>query len=149
MLSRPWTRSPGTHKLVPTGRRGGGVYNVNGTFYAIANYCPHQGGPLCSGRARDCTIVDENAPGDAVMVQDLEYIYCPWHQRGFELATRRPPPGRFGGENMKDVAGYDTKRLFIGSHNAFGTISTAISKITLTGVAKLGEHIADALQTPT
>lgn len=26
-------------------------------------------------------------PGDAVMVRDLEYIYCPWHQWGFELAT--------------------------------------------------------------
>jgi nitrite reductase (NADH) small subunit len=25
--------------------------------------------------------------GDAVMVRDLEYIYCPWHQWGFELAT--------------------------------------------------------------
>jgi protein involved in ribonucleotide reduction len=33
---------------------------------------------------------------------------------------------------MKDVAGYDTKRLFIGgSHDAFGTISTAIFKITV------------------
>jgi glycolate oxidase len=38
-------------------------------------------------------------------------------------------PARFGGETMKDVAGYDTKRLFIGSRNAFGTISTAIFKI--------------------
>jgi glycolate oxidase len=38
-------------------------------------------------------------------------------------------PARFGGENMKDVAGYDTKRLFIGSHDAFGSISTAIFKI--------------------
>lgn len=40
-------------------------------------------------------------------------------------------PARFGGENMKDVAGYDTKRLFIGSHNTFGTIITAIFKIKL------------------
>jgi glycolate oxidase len=38
---------------------------------------------------------------------------------------------RFGGENMKDVAGYDTKRLFIGSHDAFGTITTAIFKISV------------------
>jgi glycolate oxidase len=38
-------------------------------------------------------------------------------------------PARFGGETMKDVAGYDTKRLFIGSRNAFGTISNAIFKI--------------------
>jgi nitrite reductase (NADH) small subunit len=77
----------GTHKLVPIGRHGVGVYNIGGTFYAIANYCPHQGGPLCSGRARGRTIVDETVPGDAVMVRDKEYIYCPWHQWGFELAT--------------------------------------------------------------
>jgi glycolate oxidase len=38
-------------------------------------------------------------------------------------------PARFGGETMKDVAGYDTKRLFIGSRNAFGGITTAIFKI--------------------
>ena len=36
---------------------------------------------------------------------------------------------RFGGETMKDVAGYDTKRLFIGSGNAFGSITSAIFKI--------------------
>ena len=78
---------PGTHKLVPIGRHGVGVYNVNGTFHAIANYCPHEGGPLCSGRARGRNIVDESVPGDAVMVRDQEFIYCPWHQWGFELAT--------------------------------------------------------------
>ncbi|HTU06097.1 MAG TPA: FAD-linked oxidase C-terminal domain-containing protein, partial [Trebonia sp.] len=38
-------------------------------------------------------------------------------------------PARFGGETMKDVAGYDTKRLFIGSRNAFGTVTSAIFKI--------------------
>lgn len=35
-------------------------------------------GPHHRGRKR---------PGDAVMVRDLEFIYCPWHQWGFELAT--------------------------------------------------------------
>ncbi|BAX92954.1 FAD-binding oxidoreductase [Mycobacterium shigaense] len=39
---------------------------------------------------------------------------------------------RFGGQNMKDVAGYDTKRLFIGGNNAFGTIASAIFKIAVT-----------------
>jgi glycolate oxidase len=38
---------------------------------------------------------------------------------------------RFGGENMKDVAGYDVKRLFIGSRSAFGSISAAIFKIAV------------------
>src|SRR5690242_20250361 len=48
----------GTYKLVPIGRHGVGVYNVNGTFYAIANYCPHEGGPLCAGRTRGRTVYD-------------------------------------------------------------------------------------------
>ncbi|MCV7346510.1 FAD-binding oxidoreductase [Mycolicibacterium rhodesiae] len=37
----------------------------------------------------------------------------------------------FGGQNMKDVAGYDTKRLFIGGRNAFGTITRAVFKIAV------------------
>jgi glycolate oxidase len=32
---------------------------------------------------------------------------------------------------MKDVAGYDTKRLFIGSHHVFGTITSAVFKISV------------------
>ena len=79
--------APGEHKVVPIGRHGVGVYNVGGSFYAIANYCPHEGGPLCAGRTRGRTVVDENVPGDAVMVRDKEFIFCPWHQWGFELAT--------------------------------------------------------------
>ncbi|WP_109524124.1 MULTISPECIES: Rieske (2Fe-2S) protein [Nocardia] len=78
---------PGKSKVVPIGRHGVGVYNVGGTYYAIANYCPHEGGPLCSGRTRGRTVVDESVPGDAVMVRDKEFIFCPWHQWGFELAT--------------------------------------------------------------
>lgn len=42
---------------------------------------------------------------------------------------------RFGGLNMKDIAGYDTKRLFIGSHNAFGTVASAVFKIAVTAQA--------------
>lgn len=38
---------------------------------------------------------------------------------------------RFGGENMKDVAGYDTKRLYIGGHGAFGALRTLTFKIAV------------------
>jgi glycolate oxidase len=38
---------------------------------------------------------------------------------------------RFGGENMKDVAGYDAKRLFTGSHGTFGAMATLIFKISV------------------
>ncbi|MCV7302121.1 FAD-binding protein [Mycobacterium barrassiae] len=38
-------------------------------------------------------------------------------------------PARFGAETMKDVAGYDTKRLYIGGHGAFGALTKLIFKI--------------------
>ncbi|MBU8819914.1 FAD-binding protein [Mycolicibacterium goodii] len=40
-------------------------------------------------------------------------------------------PARFGAETMKDVAGYDTKRLYISAHGAFGALVTLIFKITV------------------
>lgn len=77
----------GDHKVVPIGRHGVGVYNVNGAFYAIANYCPHEGGPLCKGRTHGQTVVDDSEPGGQAESRSGEFIYCPWHQWGFELAT--------------------------------------------------------------
>jgi nitrite reductase (NADH) small subunit len=77
----------GTHRVLPVGRYGIGVYNVKGTFYAIANHCPHEGGPLCEGRQSGRTIVDDDAVGGASIVQDGEWVYCPWHQWGISLVT--------------------------------------------------------------
>jgi nitrite reductase/ring-hydroxylating ferredoxin subunit len=77
----------GSKKIVPIGRYGVGVYNVHGRFYAIANYCPHEGGPLCVGRTHGVSVVDKDAPGGAAEARAGEFIYCPWHQWGFELAT--------------------------------------------------------------
>jgi nitrite reductase/ring-hydroxylating ferredoxin subunit len=33
------------------------------------------------------SVVADHAPGGAGVVRDGEFIYCPWHQWGFELAT--------------------------------------------------------------
>lgn len=38
-------------------------------------------------------------------------------------------PARFGAETMKDVAGYDTKRLYISARGAFGALTALIFKI--------------------
>src|SRR5207247_9105678 len=46
----------GTKRILPVGRYGIGVYNVKGAYYAIANHCPHEGGPLCQGRQGGRTI---------------------------------------------------------------------------------------------
>ncbi|MEE6177860.1 FAD-binding oxidoreductase [Mycobacterium sp. 050134] len=50
---------------------------------------------------------------------------------GVDVVLPDGAAARFGGQNMKDVAGYDTKRLFIGGNNAFGTITSAVFKIAV------------------
>ena len=41
------TLKPGEKKLVSVKGREIGVFNVNGEFFALANRCPHEGGPMC------------------------------------------------------------------------------------------------------
>lgn len=77
----------GTKRILDVGRFGIGVFNVNGEFYAVANHCPHEGGPLCAGRQGGRTVVDEGAVGETALVRDGEWIYCPWHQWGISLKT--------------------------------------------------------------
>jgi len=41
---------PGTSKIVIVKGRDIGIFNIDGSYFALANRCPHAGGPLCSGR---------------------------------------------------------------------------------------------------
>jgi len=40
-------------------------------------------------------------------------------------------PARFGAETMKDVAGCDTKRLYVRAHGAFGAPTTRHFKVAV------------------
>ena len=61
------------------------VFDVDGQFYAVLNYCTHQGGPLCEG------LLD----GTLTMTDDWEWTYscegtivsCPWHGWEFDITT--------------------------------------------------------------
>ncbi len=46
-----------------------GLFNAEGTIYALENVCPHMGGPLCEG--------------------DIEegLLTCPWHGWQFDIKT--------------------------------------------------------------
>ena len=59
----------GEGKVVKVGDKEIGLFNVNGTFYAIENACKHQGGPLGEGWTED-TVVN-----------------CPWHGWRYDLKT--------------------------------------------------------------
>lgn len=64
------------------------VYRLDGELYAIANYCTHQGGPLCEGPTTGRLQTDEN--GDALEYDDVESVVrCPWHGWRFEIPSGR------------------------------------------------------------
>ena len=85
---------PGARKLVVPfrGRAGIGVFNVNGTFHALRNLCPHKSGPVCTGRVGPLIVADAPptvAGASLNVVREGEIIRCPWHMWEFEIATGR------------------------------------------------------------
>jgi nitrite reductase/ring-hydroxylating ferredoxin subunit len=79
---------PGSMKLVPVGNFGVGVYNIDGQFHAVANYCPHEGAPICKGRIHGTNLFDEESQ-EYVRVLEGRVLRCPWHQWEFDLTTGR------------------------------------------------------------
>jgi 3-phenylpropionate/trans-cinnamate dioxygenase ferredoxin component len=66
---------PGSVKLVTVGPGVYvGVYNCDGSLYAIEDRCSHDDGPLCEGD----------------WDEDLCRVVCPRHGSAFDLATGRP-----------------------------------------------------------
>lgn len=69
--------APGTAKAVVVGGREIALFNVGGTFYALDNTCPHQGGPLAEGWIEGAQVT------------------CPWHAWTFYLASGKMTLGDY------------------------------------------------------
>lgn len=69
-----------------------GVFRVGDNFYALRNFCPHQGGPLCIGAIAGWPISDK--PGEMRMDDDAPLLACPWHGWEYDLATGQSFLGR-------------------------------------------------------
>jgi len=76
---------PGTSKLVSAGGRSIALFNVGGSFYALADKCPHESGSLCSGRIVGLAQADE--PGRYRLERRGEFVKCPWHGWEFDIRT--------------------------------------------------------------
>ena len=72
---------PGTGRTVDVKGIWIALYNVNGTFYAVDNTCPHAGGPLGEGKLAE------------------GIVECPWHGWRFNIRT-----GEWVGNNAITVA---------------------------------------------
>jgi len=60
---------PGVGAEVMVGGQAVALFNVGGTFYALAGRCPHRGGPLAQG------------------FLDGSRVSCPWHDYTFDVTT--------------------------------------------------------------
>lgn len=75
---------PGAAKTVVIDGREIAIFNVDGTFYALDNSCPHSGGSLAEGWI------------------DKETVTCPWHAWCFRLADGKMTLG-YGSVDAYDV----------------------------------------------
>jgi 3-phenylpropionate/trans-cinnamate dioxygenase ferredoxin subunit len=85
----------GGRKLVTVKGRPIALFRQGEEFFAIANRCPHLGGPLIEGvRA---ALVTSSCPGRYETSRAGEIIRCPWHAWEFDLRTGRSvsDPARF------------------------------------------------------
>lgn len=76
---------PGTRKIVSVGSKEIGIFNVNDTFHAILNICPHAFAPICNGRIEGR--VTSNGPHDLQYDATPTLLMCPWHLWEFDLET--------------------------------------------------------------
>ncbi|KHO47360.1 MAG: ferredoxin subunit of nitrite reductase and ring-hydroxylating dioxygenase [archaeon GW2011_AR5] len=64
---------PGHGKTVEANGLRIALFNVDGTFHAMDNTCPHRGGPLGEG------------------MLDNGNVICPWHGWQFDVTTGKSP----------------------------------------------------------
>lgn len=79
--------APGTHRVVKIRKLEVGVFNVDGTFYALPNVCTHQFGPLCEGTVNGTTACSAATGWRYAWVREGEIVTCPWHGLEFDITT--------------------------------------------------------------
>lgn len=80
---------PGHRKIVRVGNLEVGVFNVDGTVYALPNICTHQFGPLCQGQVAGTIVARAETNFRRAYVQEGKILVCPWHGLEFDVTTGR------------------------------------------------------------
>ena len=62
-----------------------GIFHVGGAYYALLNWCPHQGARLCEGKL--WSSLESSGPGDYQTTRRNEIIACIYHGWEFDLRT--------------------------------------------------------------
>ena len=60
------------------------VFNTDNEYYALLNYCVHQGGPVCEGVVGGTLEQDGE---ELVYSKGMGTVACPWHGWQFDIKT--------------------------------------------------------------
>jgi nitrite reductase (NADH) small subunit len=73
----------GGRKIVQIDNLSIGIFHLPEGFYALRNYCPHQGAPLCEG-----SVHGTNRPGmEFDPALEGRVLRCPWHGWEFDIPS--------------------------------------------------------------
>lgn len=73
----------GGRKIVQVEHLSIGVFHLQSGFFAVRNYCPHQGAPLCEG-----SVHGTNRPGPEIEAAlEGRVLRCPWHGWEFDIPS--------------------------------------------------------------
>ncbi|MDQ0218069.1 Rieske (2Fe-2S) protein [Peribacillus cavernae] len=76
---------PGERKIVTLERRSIGIFNIENSYYALKNVCPHYKAPLCKGVVTGMTLPSK--PKEFNWGREGEILRCPWHGWEFDIKT--------------------------------------------------------------
>jgi nitrite reductase/ring-hydroxylating ferredoxin subunit len=79
------------------------VFNVDGDYVAVANYCVHAGGPICGGTLSGM-VTAEAGEWEWGWDRDGEILACPWHGWEFDIRS-----GRFLSDDRYSLITYDVE----------------------------------------
>lgn len=101
------------------------VFNVEGRFYALADRCPHQGGPLSQGD--QIGELRANGAGQHIYCRRNMIVRCPWHHWEFDLETGRSQidPARVRVKAYETVLGSDCAAANVPAATTFDTVEKA------------------------
>lgn len=66
------------------------VFNIDGEFYAYANWCAHQAGPACEGNLTGTTEAvfdEESLDTELTYNKEDQILNCPWHGWEYDVTS--------------------------------------------------------------